>query len=975
MLHPRRSLFLVLALFSTLLAGAACGDGSTKAVRRPPRTAAEAGGRCWGCHRDIEDAHPRHLLYCVDCHGGDDTAVDLERAHVRPSSPIPSNPTILPVDHPERDYLRFRNPTDLRVVRSTCGKPDDGFGTSCHADKVDRVMKSMMATTPGHLAGGAYENGILPDRRAIWGNMPVKDEDGEVPVERGALYELLQVPPEDHGFPMDSFQRHYSDVPRKICARCHLWSRGKAVRGVPGQEGNYRSEGCAACHVLYANDGLSYSDDPTVPKDEVGHPVRHRITRKIPTEQCAHCHTRGARIGLSYQGLAQLPPGTTTGPYLPGLTPEPIYGAYHVRNPAVNPPDVHYERGMHCIDCHVADEIMGDGNIYGHMDQATEIECEDCHGTPDAYGDLVTARGSRLDHVTVRDGLYVLTSKVTGKRHVIPQVKDFTDPRHPTYNPLAARYMDSRHLAANGGLECYTCHSAWQNNCWGCHFERDLREKALDYFEGRETPGRPRTAKKYFLDFKHFQMGRNSEGKVAPYTVGCQVMATVIGPDGRKILEQKMPRTAAGFSGLSMNAVQPHTTRRASRSCQECHRAGRSLGLGSETFPLSRGHLYVALAGKRPAVVVLDVKDPARPRPVGRLELPDPRGLAVAMDEIEARARLLYVADGRLGLVTVDVSDPARPRRVSSVATRDARGIAWLAGRLLVADGSGGLAEFALADPRRPTLCARLAVGNARAVRHQGVWAYIAAGARGLVIADVAEAGRPRVVARMAFSATTDARDVFVMAHYGDAVRRGIKPFAVVAYVADAAHGVRVVDVTEPAEPRLLATIPTRSARAVFAGVVYDPGDVTRPSLQRDVLYVADGPGGLIVLDVTSPAAPQVVARSDAGGEVDRVLVTHAFEPPHHRVYAYTAVDGARLSLLDVSMMARPRLLGGFPAKSAPVGLAIERLRLDRFVNERGHKVKDSSHDGARPLDAGEIRRVLCAPLRGTRNVPPGSRK
>ena len=30
---------------------------------------------------------------------------------------------------------------------------------------------------------------------------------------------------------------------------------------------------------------------------------------------------------------------------------------------------------------------MGDGNIYGHMDQATKVECRQCHGTPDCPGE------------------------------------------------------------------------------------------------------------------------------------------------------------------------------------------------------------------------------------------------------------------------------------------------------------------------------------------------------------------------------------------------------------------------------------------------------------------------------------------------------------------------------------------------------------------------------------------------------------
>src|SRR4030095_12577127 len=66
-----------------------------------------------------------------------------------------------------------------------------------------------------------------------------------------------------------------------------------------------RSSGCSACHVVYANDrsptnsgwwakfghqGLSFSKDPTIPRNERGHPVFHKFTRSIPSAQCMNCH-------------------------------------------------------------------------------------------------------------------------------------------------------------------------------------------------------------------------------------------------------------------------------------------------------------------------------------------------------------------------------------------------------------------------------------------------------------------------------------------------------------------------------------------------------------------------------------------------------------------------------------------------------------------------------------------------------------
>jgi hypothetical protein len=75
--------------------------------------------------------------------------------------------------------------------------------------------------------------------------------------------------------------------------------------GSNDRPGDYRSSGCTACHVVYANDrsptnsgwwskfghqGLSFSKDPAIPKNERGHPVKHVFTRSIPSSQCMNCH-------------------------------------------------------------------------------------------------------------------------------------------------------------------------------------------------------------------------------------------------------------------------------------------------------------------------------------------------------------------------------------------------------------------------------------------------------------------------------------------------------------------------------------------------------------------------------------------------------------------------------------------------------------------------------------------------------------
>src|SRR5947199_2055383 len=91
-----------------------------------------------------------------------------------------------------------------------------------------------------------------------------------------------------------------------------------SLPGTNDHPGDYRNSGCTACHVIYANDrspvhsgpyaqfgnqGRSQQIDPTIPKNESGHPIRHEFTRSIPSSQCIVCHIHpGTNMVASYFG-------------------------------------------------------------------------------------------------------------------------------------------------------------------------------------------------------------------------------------------------------------------------------------------------------------------------------------------------------------------------------------------------------------------------------------------------------------------------------------------------------------------------------------------------------------------------------------------------------------------------------------------------------------------------------------------------
>jgi mono/diheme cytochrome c family protein len=186
------------------------------------------------------------------------------------------------------------------------------------------------------------------------------------------------------------------------------------------------------------------------------------------------------------------------------------------------PADIHFERGMGCIDCHGSRDVHGANTrkvaqeapgIVSRQSQHTKVRCETCHGGVNTYANTSTctdvtglqtqcavdASGTPLDHVRwdAETGLMVLTSRLTGIDHIVPQTRDTVvnngklNPltNEPFYNEKASYAMgradgnantgigpvqEDPTLVANGfshsdDLDCASCHASWNNTCVGCH--------------------------------------------------------------------------------------------------------------------------------------------------------------------------------------------------------------------------------------------------------------------------------------------------------------------------------------------------------------------------------------------------------------------------------------------------------------------------------------------------------------------------
>lgn len=530
---------------------------------------------CMSCHQGIENAHPKASLSCTDCHGGNGDAKEKENAH--PTLTVPSSEVremaTDKLDLVPHDELLFINPGDLRVAERGCGagNPASGGG-GCHQKTVETARTSVMQTFTGHYNHPRFLAG-MQGRDAEYGVTDVFDPTYD-PNIFACVEELepLRTPVDvEDRSSTASIMDHY--LPQH-CPTCHTASFGRN-----DSPGNYRSSGCTACHMVYANSGLSQSGDPTIPKGLPSHPVKHELTLAIPTSQCEHCHYQGARIGLSYQGIRE---GGFSEEFTPP-NPEPYGSTLHAHGPDFyfidedttndydeTPPDIHFERGMHCSDCHTNREVHGDGHLYSTAKGQLDIHCVDCHGSVrenitefdrNSDGSFRTTNGTVLDNVRIENGQLKLKGRVDGKDHIITQIKDRLEIYGTESKMHAGMGVDPEtDFSHTDKMECWTCHTSWRLSCFGCHVVQDDRLPGRDRQTGEIVQGNVRgTRDWYAIDL--FVLGTNHRGMIDSLCPSMQIFMEYTNAEGEKTVENRVRKTASGKTGFGWMPTNPHTIR------------------------------------------------------------------------------------------------------------------------------------------------------------------------------------------------------------------------------------------------------------------------------------------------------------------------------------------------------------------------------------------------------------------------------
>ena len=460
---------------------------------------------------------------------------------------------------------------------------------------------------------------------------------------------------------------------RQECLRCHTGGKGRKRRGdyrgigcaschVPYSnaglyEGNDKS-------ISKTEDGHMLVHSIQSSRDAVVK-VHDMNYTGIPVETCTTCHNRGKRIGVSYQGLMETEYKATfdsEGNGQPKL---------HTKRYLHLTEDIHYSKGMLCQDCHTSNDMHGDGFARGANLGAVEIECQDCHGTTKKYpwelplgysdefakkpktgkargttktlaaylqqgaipkdkgdGFLLSARGNPLTKA-VRHGNKVVMHLSSGKDVELKPLKLLKEEKKISKEGMLAMDQIDAHTDK---MECYTCHATWAPQCYGCHVK-------VDYSGGKQNPdylaaskhhvhgktGEVDTLKDFLVDGKVTEtrsylrwenpaLSQNGEGRISPTIPGCQVTLTVIGKEGKALLQNHIWKLKGvenngtvnipkeGVNSIVMSAVQPHTVSKKSRTCESCHTSLKAQGKGIN------GGQYFAEQNKTTIVDLMDAQ-------------------------------------------------------------------------------------------------------------------------------------------------------------------------------------------------------------------------------------------------------------------------------------------------------------------------------------------------------------------------------
>ena len=598
-------------------------------------------------------------------------------------------------------------------------------------------------------------------------------------------------------------------------------------------------------------------------------------------------------------------------------------------------------------------------------------------------------------------------------------------------------------------MACFTCHLSWTTSCGGCHLPIEANWKTkIHRYEGGETRNfatyNPQVARD-----EMFQLGKHMTTKgnqTAPVRSSSALVLSSTNINRERIYVQQPPISAIGFSSQAFAPHFPHTVRKTeTKTCTDCHLSAKDdnnaimaqlLLLGTNYVNFVGLNAWTGLEGGFQATRVTEYDEPQSV--IGsylhRYAYPDywrmhvedngrelknwvrgktfDKGLSGETHPIEEfvnihegtpgrvgclqlRGEYMFVAEGKGGFVAYDVASIANKgtsERIlkgpfsalghdTQVKTTNATCMAIATNQPIaptrntekmremnqeqaflpiynyaaVTDSVEGLilvnvntladGEFRNNQLKRKVYADGSTAWNpggvlngARHIVLAGEVAYITA-EKGLVVVDLADPANPKLAA---VRELRDARASAVQFRY--------------LWVSDA-DGVKLFDVTSLRNPVAVpeATVPLADARRIY--------------IARTYAYVAAKAEGLVILDVKNPTRPRIFQKVTLDGQLNDaedviVATTNA------SLFAYVADGKNGMKVLQLTSPESQRNFYGFSpapvpeliawAKTPTPAIALGKgLDRDRAVDETGGQMAVFGRLGSRPFNRSEMEQLF----------------
>lgn len=586
---------------------------------------------------------------------------------------------------------------------------------------------------------------------------------------------------------------------------------------------------------------------------------------------------------------------------------------------------------------------------------------------------------------------------------------------------------------SNSNMSCIACHSSWNPSCYGCHLPQKANAKTPQLHADGDVTRNYTHYNFQTLRDDVYMLARDGDvtgNKINPSRSSCAIHVSSYNANRESIYVQQQTVSAEGFSGVAFSTNVPHTVRgkNATKTCTDCHVSGANDNnawlaqltmQGTNALNFIGKYAWVA-AGEEGlhAVTVTERDEPqavigsslhatAYPERFkkhvehgGRLEhahehpgydigekLLRPLKAEAEVLSVQTRGEYALAACGTGGVRMFDVAfidhkgfserittapvSPAGQR--FHVPTKFATCVAAptttapdptrthlpenkegkvhpLYAYVYVTDKYEGLILVQVAtmidgNPLNNFLKRELTfnpdglLNGATSVTIAGTYAYVCCDA-GLVVVSLDDPKCPKVTGVVDGRFVQHPKAVQVQFRY--------------AYVVDE-EGIKVLDATDLARPRPVSKLRVPDCHNVY--------------LARTYAYVAGGPRGLLILDISRPDRPRVDQVFDAGGCLTDVRdvklgITYVSQ------FAYVAdgKNGLRVVQLTgpdtpgndgFSPRPTPKLVATYPIPHGGKALAVAKgLDRDRAVDESGNQIAVFGRVGARPLNLAEQRKL-----------------